>query len=835
MRGRLLRGIIDEMGSNAESLHREAIERANRGEMVLAQRLLRQAESLTADANLRARIAGTLAVTQARMGSVRLAESTCTGALGMSGLDPETIAVLEGQMGVIAGVAGRLEDSDRWLTRAIARISEPGAKANLLMNRSVLCMERRDLDRSAADATLAAEIYLATGQRVDAAEAWHNLGYIDLLRGDLVGALARMTSARRTLTEASRASGAVADADRAEVLREAGLIHEAERLLTESAAVFGSIRMSLERAQSEFALARSLLSHDPSRAAAMAASAARRFRTLANTSWAVRADALNYRARLANGQVFRPGRRVPAGRRPPRIDDVESTASALEEQGMLNDAVALRLSYELWAARHGRPPGRPAATRVPAAMSLDVRLIAHEVRAVRAQSRGRHTDARRRAAAGLDELFGWQRQFGSLDLQTSVVWHGNGLVGAGIRSAVRSGRPDAVFEWSERARHLNLQVVPLRPPTDPEVAADLAELRMLRAEDGAWLSTARGVELQNRVRQRQWSGTRSAAVRHRATLEEAQSALDDDTAILAFVYTVDTIDVVVVTSDEARHIELGDWSSVQAQLPGLRGDLDMSAAMRQGPLASVVRRSLELRLDALSSALLGPALRVVADRRLLITAPGVLNGIPWAMLPGLRGRTFTLAASVSHWVHLGRAPETDSMTPVFAVGPRVPRASEEVRSAAAAWRVPGLLDPASIADVASAATRADVLHIAAHGRHSADNPMFSGLELSDGTLFGYDIDLIEKVPDTVILSACEVGRSSVRWGEEAVGMTRVWLHAGARAVVAAPVVVADDDACELLGAMHEGLAAGVGPSAALAAASERTGIVAPFQVHGSGF
>jgi hypothetical protein len=66
-------------------------------------------------------------------------------------------------------------------------------------------------------------------------------------------------------------------------------------------------------------------------------------------------------------------------------------------------------------------------------------------------------------------------------------------------------------------------------------------------------------------------------------------------------------------------------------------------------------------------------------------------------------------------------------------------------------------------------------------------------------------------------------------------MTRIWLHAGTRSVVASPVVVADDDACELLGAMHDGLAAGRPPGEALAAASERTGIVAPFQAHGAGF
>jgi CHAT domain-containing protein len=148
---------------------------------------------------------------------------------------------------------------------------------------------------------------------------------------------------------------------------------------------------------------------------------------------------------------------------------------------------------------------------------------------------------------------------------------------------------------------------------------------------------------------------------------------------------------------------------------------------------------------------------------------------------------------------------------------------------------PVIVPAATVDDVTSLAADVDVLHIAAHGRHSSDNPMFSGLELADGPLFGYDIDRMPRVPSTVVLSACEAGRSSVRWGEEAVGMARAWLHAGTRCVIAAPVVVADDDACELLGAMHEGLAAGQTPSEALAAASDRTGIVAPFQAHGSGF
>ncbi|MFD4960504.1 CHAT domain-containing protein [Microbacterium sp. NPDC058389] len=822
------------MGRSALQLHQEGVELANRGELRSAQRVLTRASALTDDPDLAARISATLAVTYARTGDLVRAESLCTEVWASPDLRPATRALVAGQMGTIAQLAGRLGDAERWISLAISSVEDPIVRATLLQNRSYIGMQRRDLLRARSDTAEAARLYAAHSAGVDAAEARHDLGYIDLLRGDLVGALTQMTDARPTLAAASRAGAAVSDADRAEVLRDAGLIREAEELLVSAATIFGSIRMKLERARAEYALARSLLSHDPVRASAVAARAARRFRLLSNEAWTMRADALVLRARLAAGQIVSFGRRVPEAGRAPRAADVETLARALESGGLRNDAVALRLSFELWTARHGRSSTYPSATRVPGGASMDVRLLAHEVRAARAQQRGRQSEVRAYARAGLDELFGWQRQFGSLDLQTSVVWHGHGLVGLGLQSAVQSGRPDVVFEWSERARHLSLQVVPLRPPPDPDLAAELAELRMLRADGDGWLSNPRAVELHNSARRRQWASTRSAAVRHRATLEEAQLGLDDSTAVVAYVYSGETLSALIVKRDSAQLVDLGDWGSVRQMMSGLRGDLDMAAVVQRGPLAAVVRRSLDDRLSALSSALVAPVLRAVDDRRLVITAPGVLSGVPWAMLPALHGRVFTLAASASRWLSFARdVPRPGAAA--FAAGPRVPRAAEEVSAASGAWRDPVVLDPARIEEVTRAAAAADVLHIAAHGRHSADNPMFSGLELADGTLFGYDIDLIENVPDTIVLSACEVGRSSVRWGEEAVGMTRVWLHAGARCVVAAPVVVADDDACELLAAMHEGLAAGIPPSVALADASARTGIVAPFQVHGAGF
>ena len=71
----------------------------------------------------------------------------------------------------------------------------------------------------------------------------------------------------------SKASGAISDLDRAEVLREAGLTREAEALLAGAAGAFGATRMPKERAEAEFHLARSLLTHDPQRARRVAAAA----------------------------------------------------------------------------------------------------------------------------------------------------------------------------------------------------------------------------------------------------------------------------------------------------------------------------------------------------------------------------------------------------------------------------------------------------------------------------------------------------------------------------------------------------------------------------------
>ncbi len=824
------------MGLSAQRLYDRGVEHGNAGRNAAARRDLRSALARTDDPDLRARVLGTLAYIEARTGDPAAAERLCVEGLADPRVGAPTRAVLDGQLGVLALMSGQNQRARTLLTRALENAGDDPTSGRMRINRSVAAMQLGDLAQARSDLLLAAATFERAGDDVERAKALHNLGYAELLAGDLVQALGHMATARPALESLSAVAAAQCDVDRADVLRDAGLTTDAERILERVARTFGAHGMTQARAESELSLARSLLSHDPPAAARAARQAARRFRAIRSATWALRADAVRTRADLVTEVYGRRGERRPtASRSTVDADAAEELASALSRAGFALEAMSVRLAAALRFAGLGSSVVTP---RVPATAPTGPRLMLHQLRARRAELRGSGAEVRRHCARGLDELLSRQASFGSLDLQTSAAMNAVPLAVTGLSSALASGRPEIVFEWSERARHLSQAVVPLRPPPDPLLAADLAELRRLRGDgsDEHWLADPRAAALRDRIRDRQWSGVGAREVQDRADLAALRAGLDGETALLAYVWAGDRLACVVATAERAEVVPLPPWPDVRALIAGLRADLDVSASVTTGPLADVVRRSRDERLAALSDALLErPAARCGA-RRFVITAPGVLNGLPWGMLPAMNRHPFTLAPSASRWLAMrGEAPRPALAG--FVAGPRVARAAEEVERASGAWGGGLALAgaQATVAAVTGLAGTVDVLHIAAHGRHAVDNPLFSGLELVDGTLFGYDIDLMPVVPKTVVLSACEVGRSSVRWGEEAIGMTRGWLHAGTRSVVAAPVIVADDAACELLTAVHEGMAAGETPSEALARAAEDTGIIAPFQVHGSGF
>src|SRR5207253_9725347 len=99
---------------------------------------------------------------------------------------------------------------------------------------------------------------------------------------------------------------------------------------------------------------------------------------------------------------------------------------------------------------------------------------------------------------------------------------------------------------------------------------------------------------------------------------------------------------------------------------------------------------------------------------------------------------------------------------------------------------------ATCANVLAAMERAELVHVAADGHFRADSPQFSSLLLADGPLTVYDIECVQRVPRTVVLSSCDAAPVEVRAGDELLGVAAALLGLGVRTVVAPVFSVPDD-------------------------------------------
>ncbi len=799
--------------STAEDLHERGIDAVNRGHFRRSHRLLTSALSVSPDPDRTARIIATLAYVEAELGDRSGAVERCTAALREHSLSPHSRAVIRSQKAVLLLRGGEIDEA-----LSLFDLSLPGLDAgtaergNVLINRGLALLDHGEHVRADQDfATAAGDL---AGDDLAQAGAVHNRGYVALKQGDLVAALQYMNEAADQMTGASAQLAAVAAQDRAEVLLAAGRVLEAAVELESALSRFAELRLPRMRAECEFVLGRAVLVSDPARARLLARSAGRRLRRHGNAAWALRADTLELIADAATGRRTRSWLAS--------ADDLagDLRSHSLTHEAQLLDLTAARVAVDVGCFDDAQT--RLQRGRTNANDSLTERLLERRAKAELSLALGRRRQALGHLRAGLDLLHDWQSSFGSLDLMSSVVGHGRALATSGIKLALQDGSPDLVFEWSERARALTTRVVPVRPPKDEEAAADLIEIRALtvREPEVGTAEARRLSELRDRVRHRAWLGAGSGEVRAIADLSELSHALGSGTGLVSYLWDGDARIHALVITDVTRHvIDLGESDSIRRLLAGLQADLDVSASDLGDAIAQVVLAGRERRLSEVAEALVAPLLPHLGDRRVVITQAGVLAGTPWSMLPGLIGRPVTVASAATRWLGTRNLPVPKGIG--FVAGPGVDRAVEEVKQSATRWSGAFVLtDGAAISEaVLELAGHVDVLHVSAHGRHASEHPLFSGVLLADGPLFGYDLDQLTEVPDVVILSACEVGRSTQRWAEESLGMVNAWLHAGARCVIASPAAVADDEACEVLQDVHRLMAGGTPPGVALAEAT----------------
>jgi tetratricopeptide (TPR) repeat protein len=768
---------------------------------------------------------------------------------------------LHSQRGLMLLRTGRWADALAQLTVAEPlAVPEPELHARVLLNRSVVHLNTGDVRLARSDLRRSAAIAQDAGLALLAAKATHNLGYCDLLGGDLPAALHQFDLAARAYQETAPGMLPVLATDRARALLAAGLTADAALALDGAITAFRRQRLDQNLAEAELNRAQAAqAAGDPAAAKRWAGLAMRRFRARENHAWTALAELARLRSAFDAALGTRRGQT--------RIAVAASLAAArLRAHGLVRDAALA----ELLAARAFAAAGRrddavrcltAAGTR---GLPLDAILLRRLVRAELAAADTGAGPALAELRAGLTVLHARRGQLGSLDLQTGTASLGAELASLGLRLVLARGSPRHVFSWLERSRAQSFRVRPVRPPADPDSAAVLAELRQLgflirAAELGgsqpspAYL--ARRAELQRWVRQQSWQAGGHGQLTAVADADAVAGALALSGQQLVSIAVHDgRLLAVTIAAGRVRLTGLGDFARAAEAARRLSADLDALAGRRLPPrLESVIRESVSAQMAVLDREVLAPLQPLLdldtASPGIVIVPVGALSAVPWGMLPRLRGCPVTVCPSASTWLASWRAadgfasaPASGALAvtrrlPLLVAGPGLRHAVAEVTEIAAVYAgIRPLAGPAATVEATlRALDGAPLAHLAAHGYHDRENVLFSRLDLADGPLMAYDVQRLSAPPRQVVLSACDAGRTVVRPGDEILGFTAALLHIGTPTVISSVSRVADDAAFGVMTAYHRALSAGDRPARALAvAAAAADEPFTPFVCFGAG-
>ena len=821
-------------------------------------RLFVDDESVRPDPLLHARILITLAYSHSELGRPERAAALLDEASTRSS---DALPAVRVARGMLLVRTGRPRDAVRELDEAVLALRDARDPADLedlssaLINRGLVHIATGSLAAARADTEAAGRVADLLAAPDIAFVAAHNLGYVRFLGGDLPGALDAMTAAAEARPDAA---AGVPTLDRAKVLFAAGLIAEAREFLVESLAYLEVHRATADLIDA-FGLSAEidLLLDEPDHAKRHARRAVRLATTRGDRRAAQVAQLLELRADAMIRQRAPRSSGRPARRSGSDADRAARLAEGLAAAGLPEDATVARLLQAealLDAGDLAAAISTAQQHSVDTPPSLGTRLLTRLVAARIELAADRRNAGLRQVRRGLDDLADFQARFGSQDMQSSAAVHGRALARLGLRTAVQTGSPAAILQWLERSRAASSRLSSVRPPQDPALAEAIGTLRVLAEQ--ARQAALRGErdpaidrqidQLRKQVRSRSWTAGGTGAVNRPASLAAVQRALSAGghrITIVAPFRGRGRFHALVITATTARYLVLDRDPGLEPLLHTMIGDLDVLADHRVLPaMQGVAAASLRTGLAKAGQWIVDPVLPLVDDGPLIVAASGPAAIVPWSLLPGLRGRAVSVSPSVTAAVlDLQRLRRDDHEQGVLAVaGPDIVHGLAEAETVAQVYRGSSVLvGPAATGRaVLDAMPAGGLLHIAAHGHHEPDNPLFSGVMLADGLLYGYDVAPNPALPAQVVLSSCDVGRTVDRPGGEPLGLVAALLRSGVSTVVAGTSRVSDEVAAEVMQDYHQRLRDGRRPAVALAGAIERTSggadYPAPFTCFGAG-
>jgi hypothetical protein len=724
--------------------------------------------------------------------------------------------------------------------RALAVLRRRGDafwEAQLLRNRGGFLSERGQTVAAERDLMRARELFADLGATAAAFATETELARNALIQGDLPGCLKRLDAI--DARDVSPRIAAELSLLRAQATASARLRSESLQSLGEAQAMWKLSGRDDHGGRLE-TIRLMLLAGDATGARTLALQTQRSFASQGRHLYGARAVVLALAAAIAAGAVRPSGLR--SGRR---------AAAILAGAGWHGEARRAQLMVARAAIELGSPE---VARRELAGCSvllrrgpLADRIEAWHVEALLRFRRGDRAGAQRALRTGLGLLDGYRETLGASDLRATASEIGAELAELGLRTALAGADMDAMLAWADRLRGSALRLPPVTPPDSSELRDRAAELRRVSAE--IWRAErsrrttrtllARQVALEGSIRQlsRHAAGGPAAgsAPPGRGELSRALGGA----ALIELVELDGTLTALTLTDARVTREDLGSVQPVTEELEWLRFALVRLARRGHGAAQrATMRQGAEASAERLGELLVEPLAERVARRPLVIVPTGALHGMPWAMLPQLRGRPIVVAPSAATWSAL-QAPRWSALkaprgsvlkTPrapresevVLVAGPRLRHAKAELAAVAGLYSNTVTLagKDATVAAVMEALAGATVAHLACHGHFRTDSPLFSSLELADGPLNAYELQRLRRPPELIVLSACDLATSDTRPGDELLGFAAALVGMGTRTIIASVVPVPDSGAKRLMTSLHNHLTAGDSPSVALAKAQE---------------
>ena len=756
--------------------------------------------------------------------------------LGLGGRTRDGLAMLDRALsesrGLVAGriltrrayllrTCGRYPEALADLRRAIALFGPAGDQlweARSRNHRFLTYAAMGQAARADHDLAVAERLFAAAGQDLEHAMAVHSRADLAYQTGDLQAALGFLDEAEARY-DALGGSWPQVPFDRCQVLLAAGLAGEA--LTATEAAVERHSRPGMSTSSAELLFAAAAAAQAAGRhatAAERAAAARALFRRQRRRAWQARAAFVEVQALVdAGASGARLCRRAGA-----LADELngssapEAAAADLLAARLCGNAAADRYLARAARARHRGPSfGRAAGWLA---------------QALRAEARGSTTGLLAACRLGLRAAAEHQRGLAAPDLRAHAAEYGDALAAMAQRVAVRRGDARMLLNWSERWRASALALPPVRPPDDPELAADLAALRgVVRNLERARLAEHPTDALDQR-RRRLESGIR-ARIRRRRT--DGDAAPGDPADVPGVADVIDGLDGhrlidlaivddrIYVTSVVGRRVRThpaGTLTAATREIDLARFMLRRLAHGRPSPSWS---RDLTVAGTRLQELLLGEAAAGI-DGPTVIVPPAHLHAVPWFLLPALRRVPMVVAPSALVWLRAGRLRPPRRRRAVFAVGPGLPGTAAEVSLLAGTYPGAVLLrdDEATVDATLGALDGAYTAHIAAHGRFRADNPLFTSISMADGPLTVYDLGRLRRAPRRLVLSSCESAVAAPVGSDELLGTVSALAPLGTASMLASVVAVNDNATVGVMATFHARLRAGDPFGVALHAARE---------------